>query len=1664
MNLIRMSIVILFVLITSGNSSLLDLFSTNKSNSNKDKVSKVETLQGIINQNNFYLVIPNVENKIDMKKKDFNLFDSDNQPLGFEIDKRFNDDYTFVRIFSDYIIPEKRYTLKFKKEFKYANGNIISFDTSNSFIISADPLIETEFYIENSINTETSGKIKIDFNGQVIKSKNIRDFISFDKNVEYSYKIVNSILEIYGDFKPSKTYQITLKKGFIVGFKMNNKDLTKEVVFGDVKPSLSFKNENSYISSYSDAIEIESTNIDSVNVNIFRVNDLNVSYLNIFKSYMLSDDYYNKPYYYDEYSELVSSYKFPMKKERNKKNNFFIDFNQQLKKSNDGIYLIKISNEDSDKEITKLVYKSDLGISTKIAKNQMFFSIRSLANNSPIKDAEVYVYSKKNKLILKSTTNSDGILNQKYQNIIAEKPKLVIVKKEEKINFLNLDSSISKYDILNDRSDSLKSNYSALVFMERTLLRPSDKVNMLITVKDKTLKSLQNESVYVEIYDPKSKLIKSDELKLNEVGIVDYSFTSYNEYKTGKYRINVLLGDVQIGTKEFYVEAFISEKIEVLLDVEKDKFLISDDIDVNLQSNYLFGAPAKNLKYKFETIASPSSFKSIKFSEFSFKDILSNQRDLLVNDVNQEGLLDNTGHKKLNLTIPFEKTTYSEIKTSLISTVFDDGRPVRKYKDVKIYPYEKIVGIKSNFKNNAKRDKKISFSTILVNPLSEKVLNNKEKLSVKIYKEFWHYYANDEIREIESFEINSGDKFDYMPTRSGYHYVAITTAEGQTSTLKFYVSGWGNDPVKLKDKSSYKISIKSNKEIFNPGDIINLDIKSPIKGKLLITIEESEILDYKLIDMNTTTDKISIKLPSNIKKGAYIKAHLVRSTKESDKVFPFRVSGKTYIKLNNSHKNSNSEIVLNTEYKSKDSIDVKVKAVNSPNAYAVISLVDKGILNIVNEKNTDAFEFYNQPEKDTVSLYDLYSDLQQHIQLYSESVSGDGITKKRNRHNSPDAINQRVKPVSFWSKIIRLDENGMGSYTFKPKNFNGQLRAQVLVVDNNKISSDTKYTIVKDDLVIKPTFPRFLIQDDEAIVPVRIINTTNKLNKFRFDIQTTNNLKVENMENILSLNSKESQVYDIKIKALKPGSSKIIMKAIDNNYTYTKEINLYIKDKYDYKVISKFGVLNKNEEANINILDKDMKMLNTSINAFVSIDDSPFSKLSKSSKYLIGYPYGCAEQTSSKVLAMLLSEKFIDKNDKKTLRDRTKFIKEGVKKLVSMQNNNGHFTYWSGGTYVNKFASFYTMYVLQMVKDRGFEVPSSTIKNALSAHWDLFKNDSRNLDFFMAYADENMTNKIYDNNSYGNTLTSYVALAVAMKRYGNISEAQNLINKANNEYLNYDMNKSRSYSDSFYSPIKDVASSLFLYSKFMSPSSDDKFAKNLIRTVNSYIEQNKLYSTQDKAFSMLAVESYYKDIGLDDSKIDVNLSYDNQLNNITSKLYKEIKIEEKNAISLRNNGSVVNYTIDINKPIDLIPNKDQIDKSKNIFISSNIINKNHEIVDLNNIQLGEKLFIEVKLYSNKTIENVAVNVQVPAGIEIINPRLYKNSDNLKKVNYNPDYEDYRDDRMLTFLTTSYNTTKFLIPITAVTKGEFTYPSTYIEAMYDSRINNYYKPAYKVTIK
>ncbi|MEI9955052.1 MAG: hypothetical protein WDM90_01755 [Ferruginibacter sp.] len=97
--------------------------------------------------------------------------------------------------------------------------------------------------------------------------------------------------------------------------------------------------------------------------------------------------------------------------------------------------------------------------------------------------------------------------------------------------------------------------------------------------------------------------------------------------------------------------------------------------------------------------------------------------------------------------------------------------------------------------------------------------------------------------------------------------------------------------------------------------------------------------------------------------------------------------------------------------------------------------------------------------------------------------------------------------------------------------------------------------------------------------------------------------------------------------------------------------------------------------------------------ATVEISSIPSMNLQKRLDYLIDYPHGCIEQTTSAVFPQLVLNQLTDLDDyKKSQVDKN--VKAGIGKLQNFQRTDGGFSYWPGGSESDEWGTNYAGHFL----------------------------------------------------------------------------------------------------------------------------------------------------------------------------------------------------------------------------------------------------------------------------------------------------------------------------------------------------------------------------------
>ena len=121
----------------------------------------------------------------------------------------------------------------------------------------------------------------------------------------------------------------------------------------------------------------------------------------------------------------------------------------------------------------------------------------------------------------------------------------------------------------------------------------------------------------------------------------------------------------------------------------------------------------------------------------------------------------------------------------------------------------------------------------------------------------------------------------------------------------------------------------------------------------------------------------------------------------------------------------------------------------------------------------------------------------------------------------------------------------------------------------------------------------------------------------------------------------------------------------------------------------------------------------------VSASSTLLGDLQDAVQSLLTYPYGCVEQTSSRLLPVVSLAALHRSYPLGLEGDPREFVKAGVERIASMQTAEGGFAYWPGGKEAHAYASAYATWVLQLASRAGHPVPPELLSKAydyLEAH------------------------------------------------------------------------------------------------------------------------------------------------------------------------------------------------------------------------------------------------------------------------------------------------------------------------------------------------------------
>jgi uncharacterized protein YfaS (alpha-2-macroglobulin family) len=585
------------------------------------------------------------------------------------------------------------------------------------------------------------------------------------------------------------------------------------------------------------------------------------------------------------------------------------------------------------------------------------------------------------------------------------------------------------------------------------------------------------------------------------------------------------------------------------------------------------------------------------------------------------------------------------------------------------------------------------------------------------------------------------------------------------------------------------------------------------------------------------------------------------------------------------------------------------------------------------------------------------------------------------------------------------------------------------------------------------TVPRTLSPGDEAVIPVSVNSYKEGRRTVKVTLTAGGAALMEAGSKDVVFEKTGEQIVEFRVKApALPGNARIGIRAESAGLkTATHTTELEIRSTAIPVSKSAMSLVSPGESWRGRIAYPGREGSN---GALVEFSRLPPVNLESRLGYLIAYPHGCVEQTTSSVFPQLYLDKTLSLNDARIAEIRSN-IAAGIERLGGFQAPGGGFSYWPGGGQAHDWGTSYAGHFLLEAKRAGYAVPSNLMNQWVkyqkerAGFWQA-RGGNRNEQAYRLYtlalageADLGSMNRLRDQRDIG--VQAAWRLAAAYWYAGQRDTARSMALSLETKIADY-----RELSETFGSTLRDKAMIL----ETLVLLDDTVRVKPLLEEISAALSTDSWLSTQETAYALIAVVSYMR--GSSAAGI-VNMEANIAGRSRSAAFPVQIHQLDMGSLSglsgdytVTNKSAVPVYARVIVKGLPEEGSEQAMAEGLSLKVEYRDA-RSGRAIDPRSLSAGEDMDVIVTA-GNSTrgkISEIALVHPIPASWEIVNFRLGGDSDGSASP-YK--YQDIRDDRVMTYFDLERGSSKTVsFRVNRAYAGNYYRPAIHAYAMYDETI-------------
>lgn len=1033
-----------------------------------------------------------------------------------------------------------------------------------------------------------------------------------------------------------------------------------------------------------------------------------------------------------------------------------------------------IDGKPQQLRVERLLQITDLHLHAKVSAQTSLIWVTSYSSGAPVPGVTIELHRQGQAAVQLGRTDASGLLSTttSLERGQGAQPILVAVHGEDTA-LMELSWSNARYD--NDIDDGpAPDGLRSLLYFEKDIHRPGETAHLsgiLRRLSDGGLSLPRGAEVRVELFDPSQERVLERTVKLGPLGTFHLPLPLPAKARYGSWPVTVHFGSEQMYAT-IKVAVFRPARFEVDLGLSAKHLIHGQKVAAMLHGRWLSGGPMVGAKARLSVWGAAAQVAPEGWPDFAFGPNTWEPQsgEAHANQLHHDAKGELADDGKWQTSFVAAPIMDRSMQVHVEATVDDpNGHSTSRASAFWLHPASRLVGLR--LPGSITRAGEGTWAeAVAVDPQGR--ASGEARFDVTVVRRQWRSVKVKRMDDEFAWETQHVDepvarcvdlpgqvtgvvrseadddrplveraaraasriRCDFVPTSAGYYVIEASSRdpEGRVSRASTGLYVFGPGHVAWNQGGEGGRLLVPDRARYKPGDVARVLLKNPFPGATAIVTEErGGVLASRVIQVPDSTLELRVPIEARHQPNVFVSAVLFRGRLKAGVKAGLDTAAPAWrmatVELPVQVDDRALKVTVKPSglrWRPRDEVEVALQVQDAAGAgragEATVMVVDEGVLALTAYRTPDPHALFHGRIGLGVRNY-----AKAHALIRLPASEDKGEPGGGGEDEPGNFARGDLRDVAWFAAGVPVDPAGKATVRFKLPDGLTAFRVMAVVVSGtDRFGAGDARIEVARPLMVLPSMPRFVQRHDRFELAATVRNTTSRLLVGSASVALEPEgmlVPAKGLSAPFRLEPGAAAEVALRFTASGLGQVKVQWKAAASDVGDAVNLTLPIVERRPVETVAAHGVLGDGEQ------DLATEGLQRPEGAFeapgglqVRLASTGADGLQEGIEYLETYPYGCAEQTASRLLAALyaadLGKRFgaLDAGRAAALEGD---IGAAIDKLLSMRDvwPRGLFSTWPGGSQGSPLATAWALYVLKEARDRGRDIDKYVFESGAKA-------------------------------------------------------------------------------------------------------------------------------------------------------------------------------------------------------------------------------------------------------------------------------------------------------------------------------------------------------------